>query len=424
MAFVTGRPSPLPDLPLHYADYAYWQREWLQGEVLETQLAYWRGQLGTNLSETPLPLDRPRPAQQSFRGAHQSFVLSKELSDKLKALSHSEGVTTFMLALGGFKALLHSYSGATDIVVGTDVANRNHIETEGLIGFFANQLVLRTDLSGDPSFSEILARVREVALGAYAHQDLPFDKVVEILKPERDLSRNPLFQVMFGFNNAPMSGLTMPELSLTSFPLQNGTAVFDLSFYLTDTQQGCTGMVRFNTDIFDMDLDRPLQAGGRRQDRLGRRLLGRHRRARRAVPAAPGRPLPPVRQGQRAGLGPRRRRHEHGRSQRGGRRRSPARDRRQPRLPDSICGHLYSIASRSPTARSVDTTSRRSSSRRPQKDARAFRDEVDRQMRARNLPPLAELAISDEPEAKKVLRLPALEAGRRPRHRRHGRRGL
>ncbi len=250
-AFVTDRPSPLPDLSLQYADYAYWQREWLQGEVLETQLAYWRGQLGTNLSETPLPLDRPRPAQQSFNGAHQNFALSKELSDKLKALSHGEGVTTFMLALGGFQALLHSYSGAVDIVVGTDVANRNHIETEGLIGFFANQLVLRTDLSGDPSFSEILTRVREVALGTYAHQELPFDKVVEVLKPERDLSRNPLFQVMFGFNNAPMSELTMPELALTSFPLTNGTAVFDLSFYLTEAQHGWMALVRFNTDIFD-----------------------------------------------------------------------------------------------------------------------------------------------------------------------------
>jgi amino acid adenylation domain-containing protein len=250
-AFVTDQPSPLPDLSLQYADYAYWQREWLQGEVFETQLAYWRGQLGTDFTETPLPLDRPRPAQQSFRGEHQNFFLSKELSDKLNALSRKEGVTTFMLMLGAFKALLHSYSGATDIVVGTDVANRNHIETEGLIGFFANQLVLRTDLSGDPSFSEILARVREVALGAYAHQDLPFDKVVEALKPERDLSRNPLFQVMFGFRNAPMSSLSLPDLSLIAFPLEDGTAVFDLSFYLTDTPQGLAGLLRFNTDIFD-----------------------------------------------------------------------------------------------------------------------------------------------------------------------------
>jgi amino acid adenylation domain-containing protein len=250
-AFVDGRPSPLPNLPLQYADYAYWQREWLQGEVLEAQLSYWRHKLGTNISETPLPLDRPRPAQQSFRGAYENFVLSKELSDKLKALSRREGVTTFMSALAGFKALLHSYSGSTDIVVGTDVANRNRIETERLIGFFANQLVLRTDLSGDPTFREVLARVREVALGAYAHQDLPFDKVVEALKPERDLSRNPLFQVMFGFKNAPMSDLRLPDLSLSSFQLQDGTAVWDLSFYLTDAEQGLTGLVRYNTDIFD-----------------------------------------------------------------------------------------------------------------------------------------------------------------------------
>ncbi len=249
-SFVSEASSPLPELPLQYADYAYWQREWLQGDVLEAQLAYWRKQLGS-IAETPLPLDHPRPVQQSFRGAYDNFVLSKELSDKLKALSRGEGVTTFMSALGAFKALLYSYSGSTDIVVGTDVANRNRIETEGLIGFFANQLVLRTDLSGDPSFSEVLARVREVALGAYAHQDLPFDKVVEALKPERDLSRNPLFQVMFGFKNAPMANLALPDLSLNSFQLQDGTAVWDLSFYLTDAEQGLTGLVRYNTDIFE-----------------------------------------------------------------------------------------------------------------------------------------------------------------------------
>ena len=189
--------------------------------------------------------------QQSFRGAYDNFVLSKELSDQLKALSRREGVTTFMAALGAFKALLHSYSGSTDIVVGTDVANRNRIETESLIGFFANQLVLRTELSGDPSFYEVLARVREVALGAYAHQDLPFDKVVEAIKPERDLSRNPLFQVMFGFKNAPMANLALPDLSLNSFQLQDGTAVWDLSFYLTDAEHGLTGLVRYNTDIFE-----------------------------------------------------------------------------------------------------------------------------------------------------------------------------
>lgn len=250
-AFNDGRASPLTELTLQYADYAYWQREWLQGQVLEAQLDYWRKQLGPNIPETDLPLDRPRLPVQAFRGAYDSFVLSKELSDHIKTLSRREDVTIFMLVLGGFNALLHSYSGSTDIVVGTDVANRNRIETENLIGFFANQLVLRTDLSGDPSFSEILARVREVALGAYAHQDLPFDKVVEALNPERDLSRNPLFQVMFGFKNAPMSDLKLPELSLTSFPLQDGTAVFDLSFYLTDTEQGLTGLVRYNTDIFD-----------------------------------------------------------------------------------------------------------------------------------------------------------------------------
>jgi amino acid adenylation domain-containing protein len=250
-AFVAGQPSPLPGLPIQYADYAYWQREWLQGKVLETQLAYWHEQLATNFTELTLPLDRPRPALQSFRGAYQNFTLPKELSDSLKELSRREGVTLFMLTLGVFKVLLHDYSGSTDIVVGTDVANRHRVETEGLIGFFANQLVLRTSLEGDPTFSELLTRLREVALGAYAHQDLPFDKVVEALRPERDLSRNPLFQVMFGFKNAPMSDLALPGLSLAGLPLQDGTAVFDLSVYLTDARHGLTGLVRYSTDIFE-----------------------------------------------------------------------------------------------------------------------------------------------------------------------------
>ncbi|HET6345942.1 MAG TPA: condensation domain-containing protein, partial [Myxococcota bacterium] len=178
-AFSTGASSPLAELPIQYADYAVWQREWLQGAVLEEQLAYWREQLGGELSVLELPTDRPRPPVQSYRGGQHSFTLTEELSYKLRELSRSEGVTLYMLLLAGFQALLNRYSGQEEVFVGTDVANRQRAEVEGLIGFFVNMLVLRGDLSGDPSYLELLARVRERALGAYAHQDVPFEKLVE-----------------------------------------------------------------------------------------------------------------------------------------------------------------------------------------------------------------------------------------------------
>ncbi|RMF36691.1 MAG: non-ribosomal peptide synthetase, partial [Chloroflexi bacterium] len=196
-AFSHGRPSPLPDLPIQYADFALWQREWLQGEVLEEQLAYWKQQLSGSPPVLELPTDRPRPPVQSFRGAHRPFMLPRPLSQAIKALCRREGVTPFMLLLAAFQTLLHRYTGQDDISVGTPIANRNRAEIEGLIGYFANTLVLRTDLSGDPPFRELLKRVREVALGAYAHQDLPFEMLVDALQPERDLSHTPLFQVMF-----------------------------------------------------------------------------------------------------------------------------------------------------------------------------------------------------------------------------------
>jgi hypothetical protein len=193
-AFSNNQPSPLPELPIQYADFADWQREWLQGEVLETQLAYWKQQLD-NIPLLNLPTNRPRPATPTYRGATQFLELPKNLSEKLEALSQREGVTLFMTLLAAFQTLLYRYTQQSDIVVGSAIANRNRYEIEGLIGFFVNSLVLRTNLSGNPTFLELLDRVREVALGAYAHQDLPFEKLVEELHPERNLSHHPLFKL-------------------------------------------------------------------------------------------------------------------------------------------------------------------------------------------------------------------------------------
>ncbi|HEY9513105.1 MAG TPA: condensation domain-containing protein, partial [Rhodanobacter sp.] len=193
-AFATGRRSPLPELPIQYADFAIWQREWLAGTVLEEQVSYWRERLA-DVPMLQLPTDRPRPAVQSFRGAYYRFSIPARLDAGLRALARERGVTLFMLLLAGFEVLLARYSGQDDLVVGTPIANRNRAEFEKLIGFFANTLVLRTDVSGDPPFLELLERVKQTALGAYAHQDLPFEMLVEKLHPHRDLSRNPLFQV-------------------------------------------------------------------------------------------------------------------------------------------------------------------------------------------------------------------------------------
>src|ERR671914_472306 len=212
-AFSTGRPSPLAALPIQYADFAAWQREWLQGAVLEEQLGYWQQQLAGAPSIFELPTDRPRPAVQGFRGASVAFGLEAELTQGLKALSQRAGVTLFMTLLGAFMVVLARYSRQEDIVVGSPIANRTHSQTEGLIGFFVNTLVLRADLSGDPPFEELLRRVRRVALEAYAHQEVPFERVVEALQPERSLSHSPLFQVMFALQNVPVGELVLPRPS-------------------------------------------------------------------------------------------------------------------------------------------------------------------------------------------------------------------
>jgi amino acid adenylation domain-containing protein len=252
-AFRSGRPTFLPDLPIQYADFAHWQRKWLEGEVLETQLTYWKRQLAGARPLMDLPTDHARPVTQTFRGAHQSLRIPKNVSAGLKALSRQQGVTPFMTLLAAFKIMLHFYTGQDDIVIGTPIANRNRLEIEGLIGFFVNTLVLRTDLSGDPDFRELLRRVREVCLAAYAHQDLPFERLVEELHLVRDLSRNPLFQVMFVFQNARLEELELPGLTLNPLEVDSGTTHFDLTLHVADTGEELIASLAYNTDLFEAE---------------------------------------------------------------------------------------------------------------------------------------------------------------------------
>src|SRR6202034_660593 len=198
-AFRGGQPDPLPPLPVQYADYAVWQREWLSGAMLEGQLASWREQLA-GAAVLELPADRPRPPVRSAAGARTGFTVPAEVAGRVREVARDGGATMFMTLLAAFSVLLGRYGGADDVVIGTPVANRDRAETEDLIGFFVNTLVMRTDLSGDPSFAGLLARVRATALAAYAHQDLPFEQLVDELVTERDRSRTPLFQVLFSYN--------------------------------------------------------------------------------------------------------------------------------------------------------------------------------------------------------------------------------
>ena len=251
-AFSGKRLPSLPALSLQYADFAVWQRRWLQGEVLESQLSYWKKQFGDCLPVLNLPTDRPRPALQSFRGARRSVVLPESLTEALKELSRREGVTLFMTLMAAFKSLLYRYTGQEDLVVGFPIANRNWAETAGLIGFFVNTLVARTDLPATPTFKELLARVRDVCLGAYGHQDLPFEKLVEELQPERDLSRNPLFQVMFVFQIPQPSRVEFQGLKSQSMEVDAGTSKFDLTLSLTDRGENLVGFLEYSTDLFDL----------------------------------------------------------------------------------------------------------------------------------------------------------------------------
>lgn len=252
-AFTNGQPSPLGDLVLQYADYAVWQRKWLTGEVLDRQLSYWKQQLEGIPDVHNLPTDRPRPPMQTYRGASESVVLSKKLTDKLRALGRKEGATLFMTLLTAFQILLHRYSGQDEIIVGSPIAGRNRREIEELIGFFVNTLVLRTNLVNTPTFTELLTRVRETALGAYAHQDLPFEKLVEALEPERDLSQAPLFQVMFVLQNAVGSAARIEGLSVTPFSIGGEIAKFDLTLSMHEVPGGMRGVLNYNTDLFNAD---------------------------------------------------------------------------------------------------------------------------------------------------------------------------
>jgi hypothetical protein len=252
-----GQNVTLPELPLQYADFAVWQREWLQGETLERHLGYWRTQLG-GAPMLDLPTDRPRSIMARRRGAGVKFELSREITEQIKQLSRREGVSLFMTLLAGFKIVLGQYTGQEDILVGTDVANRNRLETEGLIGFFVNQLALRTDLSGDPSFREALRRERQVVLDAYAHQDVPFEKVVDEVAPARRADRSPLFQVKLVLQNIPVQDLHSSDLTISSLNVDDSTSKFDILLNLFETAEGLAGYNQYDSDLFDSSTMRGL----------------------------------------------------------------------------------------------------------------------------------------------------------------------
>ncbi len=243
--------SSLQALPLQYRDFARWQRGWLQEEVLEGQLSHWRARLTGAPQALELPTDHPRPAVESHRGTSYSFTLPRELSDALRALSRREGVTLFTTLLAGFALLLSRYTGREDLLVGSPVANRNRAEIEGLVGCFVNTLVLRANLAGDPTLRDLLARVQEECLQAFSHQDLPFEKLVEELLPERDPSRNPLFQVMLVLHNAPLEPLRLGELSLRPVDVDRRAAQLDLTFHVQETPEGLRGTFEYATDLFE-----------------------------------------------------------------------------------------------------------------------------------------------------------------------------
>jgi amino acid adenylation domain-containing protein/non-ribosomal peptide synthase protein (TIGR01720 family) len=252
-AFVQGKPSPLAELEIQYVDFAVWQRQWLQGEILERQLTYWQQQLANPPALLELPTDRPRPPIQTFRGAHQIFTIPANLTSALHSLSRQEGVTLFMTLLAAFDLLLGRYTGQTDILIGSAIANRHHGQLESLIGFFVNTLVLRTDLSGNPSFRELLARVQAMVLPAYEHQDLPFEMLVEVLQPERSSSHSPLFQVAFVLQNAPVSEIELAGLTLSTLTTEYKTAKLDLTLSLEQIDNELIGDWEYNTDLFNDD---------------------------------------------------------------------------------------------------------------------------------------------------------------------------
>ena len=250
-AFSRGETPALAELRIQYRDFARWQRNWLKGQAVEGLLSYWRTRLAGAPQVLELPADRPRPAVESHRGALYSFTLPMDLANALRGFARREGATLFMSLLSGFTLVLSRYSGQRDLLVGTPVAGRNRTEIENLVGFFVNTLVLRTDLSGNPSATKFLRHIREVCLDAFAHQDLPFERLVEEMRPARDLSRSPLIQVMFALQNAPLQPLSLPKLSQKALTLDLGVSRFDLTLQMQETDEGISGCFEYATDLFD-----------------------------------------------------------------------------------------------------------------------------------------------------------------------------
>ncbi|MEJ2416092.1 MAG: amino acid adenylation domain-containing protein [Exilibacterium sp.] len=250
-ASCAGEPSPLAKLPIQYADFAIWQKQWLKGGVQETQLNYWRSQLEGVPQLLQLPTDRPRPKVQTYRGATKQFTLNTELTQKLRTLSHNSGATLFMTLQAAFATLLYCYTGQSDILIGTPIANRNRREIEPLIGFFVNTLVLRNRFEGDPSFEKLLAQIKDTTLKAYEHQDIPFEKVIDALHPERSLSYSPLFQVMFVLQNSPVGEMKLPGLTLSELVPESAISKFDLTLSMTETDEGLASLWEYSTGLFD-----------------------------------------------------------------------------------------------------------------------------------------------------------------------------
>lgn len=251
--FSAGEASKAAEPPVQYADFAYWQRNWLEGEVLESILAYWKRKLDGAPRRLELPVERPPDADRSFKAGKLTFQFSRALTEGARALSRQEGATFFMTLLTAFQVLLHHYTGQDDIVVGSVIANRDRPGTEDLLGLFANILVLRTDMSDHLSFRELMKRVRVTCLEAYAHQDLPLEKLVEVIQPERDSSPHPLFQVWFQLDNVPKETAELPGLTLSTFEISSGRAMFDLSLVLTERPDELAGSIEYDTDLFDVD---------------------------------------------------------------------------------------------------------------------------------------------------------------------------
>ncbi|MEE8585160.1 MAG: amino acid adenylation domain-containing protein, partial [Acidobacteriota bacterium] len=249
-AYLEGSTAPLSELGIQYADFALWQRSWLKGEALQEQLRYWKEQLG-GVQPLDLPLDRPRPEAMTRRGSSLEFRLSPQLARSLRQTGRRLGATLYMTLLAAFQALLRRYTGQQDVSLGSPIANRTRPETEGLIGFFINILVMRTDLSGDPTFGDLLGRVRETALNAYSHQDLPFEQLVEALQPQRTLNRTPLFQVMFSWLNAPVTALQLGGIELQPMQSLTGTAKYDLTLLINEESKGLSGILEYSQELFD-----------------------------------------------------------------------------------------------------------------------------------------------------------------------------